>query len=212
MPNEKPIDAKKVTEAGRIVAVAAREYVNGKISLDKFNGILAKAQRIPGFLDMYDIESLKEDRAAKYSTSLDNAQLLKLTGAWWKAVKKEAGIKSAGLFKSDAKVSKHIDRFQASVQAWRKSRPAPDTLGDPGKLKTAIKEGEALKLAFAEFIKKKEFVSDLAKQLRDKITKFDRDLTQVLKEEKEILQVYVKYTTAKKNELVTTLKKSGLPF
>ncbi len=212
MSGSTQIDKKKVEGAGKIVATAAHQYVDGKISLAKFNDILAKAQKIPGFMDFYNIEILKEERAEKYRSGLDNAQLLKFDGNWWRALKKEAGIRSGKLFQSDAKVGKHIDEFNAGVVAWKKSGGGSGRLGDPGKLQKAIKSGENLKRAFAEFIRKKEFTSDLAQQLRAKILKFDQDLDKILKYERDTLQVYTDYVTKKKNELEQTLKKSGLPY
>jgi hypothetical protein len=210
MTRSKP-DDEKVRAAGRTVATAAQQYEGGRISREKFEEVLAKAQRVPGFMDLYDIDALARDREAKYQGELDNAQLLQFDGRWWSAVKKEAGIKSAKLF-SDASVGKHIDRFNGSVQAWRRSGGGNGRLGDPGKLRSAIKEGEALKAAFAAFVRKKEFTSELAQQLRAKITQFDQQLDRILRAEKTALQAHLDQNERKKAELVSALKKAGLPF
>lgn len=83
-----------------------------------------------------------------------------LTEAEWHRLKKAAGIKSAGFFKKhDAAVGKYVKEFQKARATWKAEKGLKALL----ELNSALTK---LQKAFNDFLAKKEFKSDLAKDLQ----------------------------------------------
>lgn len=83
-----------------------------------------------------------------------------LTEAEWHRLKKAAGIKSAGFFKKhDAAVGKYVKEFQKARTKWKAEKGLKALL----ELNSALGK---LQKAFNDFLAKKEFKSDLAKDLQ----------------------------------------------
>jgi heme-degrading monooxygenase HmoA len=205
------VDPKKVSEQGKIVAMAAKRYERGEITANKFNSMVKAAQHVPGFMDFYDVNLMADEREEQYKSYIDSLDLGKFYSNWWRTIKKEAGIRSARLFSSDAKVGKHIDNFNKSVSNWFKTGGGRGRIGDVSKLRATIKAAEELKHAFAEFLHKKEFATDLAQQLQGKIRDLSAKLDQLLAHENSLLNAYLDQSKKKKEMLLKTLKSAGLP-
>jgi hypothetical protein len=204
-------DQKKIKEQGNVVANAARQYEKGQISADKFNTVLKTAQHVPGFMDFYDVRLMADDREETYKSYIDALDLGKFNGNWWRTIKKEAGIKSARLFSTDAAVGKHIDKFNGSISDWFKTGGGKGRIGNSDKLRATIKAAQELHHAFGEFLRKKEFATDLARDLQGKIRELQAKLDQLLAHENSLLNAYQDHCRKKKEELLKTLKSAGLP-
>jgi hypothetical protein len=205
------IDRKKVNEQGNQVANAARQYERGQISAEKFNSVLKAAQSVPGFMDFYHFQGMADDREENYKSYIDELQLGKFDGNWWRNIKREAGIKSARLFSTDAAVGKCIDKFNGSVSDWMRSGGGKGRIGNVDKLRATMKAAEELKSAFGSFLMKKEFKTDVAKQLQSKIEELYQKLQVLLAHETGLLNQYLDHRQKKKQDLLRTLKSAGLP-
>jgi hypothetical protein len=83
-----------------------------------------------------------------------------LTEAEWHRLKKAAGIKSSGFFKKhDAAVGKYVKEWQKARAKWKAERGAKSLL----ELNSALTK---LQKSFNDFLSKKEFKTDLAKDLQ----------------------------------------------
>jgi hypothetical protein len=157
------------------------KFVTGKISEADYRKALKKIHEAGkkidgGFLDFVDIEKLLDERKKKFSKYLSDSVVDKMTSTTWKAIKKEAGIKSSGfLKKADAGVGGKLDRYSKAHASWVLSCKKTGR-GDTQLLLKANAAANDLKRGLEAFVAAKEFETDLAKELRLKCKQFIADL------------------------------------
>lgn len=161
--------------------VASDQFVKGKISEADFRKALKKLEEVTKKsygvnLDFVDVEKFLDDRRAKFSKYISDSVVDQMSSTTWKAIKKEAGIKSSGfLKKADAGVGAKLDKYSKAHALW-KSSCVKTGGGDTQLLLKANAAAADLKKALQAFVGAKEFKTELAKELQAKCTQFISDL------------------------------------
>jgi hypothetical protein len=161
--------------------LATEQFVKGKISESDFRKALKKLEEVSKKtygenLDFIDIEKFLDERRARFSKYITDSVVDKMSSTTWKAIKKEAGIKSSGfLKKADAGVGAKLDKYSKAHATWKASC-VKTVGGDTQLLLKANSAAEDLKKALNAFITAKEFKTDLAKELQTKCQQFVSDL------------------------------------
>lgn len=161
--------------------LASDQFVKGKISEADFRKALKKLQEVTAKtygenLDFVDVEKYLDDRRKQFSQYITDSVVNEMNSKTWKAIKKEAGIKSSGfLKKADAGVGGKLDKYAKAHALW-KSSCVKTAGGDTQLLLKANSAATDLKKALQAFVSAKEFKTDLAKELQVKCTQFISDL------------------------------------
>lgn len=161
--------------------LASDQFVKVKISEADFRKALKKLEEVTAKtygenLDFVDVEKYLDDRRKKFSQYVTDSVVDKMSSTTWKAIKKEAGIKSSGfLKKADAGVGGKLDKYSKAHALW-KSICVKTAGGDTQLLLKANAAADDLKKALVAFVGAKEFKTDLAKELQVKCTQFISDL------------------------------------
>lgn len=133
-------------------------------------------------------------------------ELKNLTEAEWHRLKKAAGIKSAPFFKKhDAAVGKYIKAYQKAREKWKAQKGLNALL----ELNSALRD---LNTAMDSFIKKKEFKTELAKELQSALTAWQKEISaKQSKLQQKVTQDEAGLRDADAKFVDSTVKNWGLP-